>query len=69
MENIKDYKKINYFFFIKNFLKLFPKSISLGYTLIFSSRERPIYTHHFWENDFPEFNISKNKLAQKATLT
>ena len=70
MENIKRLsKKLITFFPHKNFLKLFPKSISLGYTLIFSSRERPIYTHHFCENDFPKFNISKNKLAQKATLT
>ena len=70
MKNIKRLsKKLITFSSHKNFLKLFPKSISLGYILIFPSRERPIYTHHFWENDFPKFNISKNKLAQKATLT
>ena len=45
MENIKRLsKKLITFFPHKNFLKLFPKSIYLGYILIFSSRERWIYT-------------------------
>lgn len=28
----------------------------------------PNFLVSFWENDFPEFDIPKNKLAQKATM-